>query len=94
LWRNHGNLHPGHSPGHVCLNLNQSNFLIASDALFVEDSELRWPDPSWAFDIKTAVKSVQKLARYDVETVICYHGGVYRHSVNRRIAELAASITS
>ena len=27
--------------------------------------------------------------KYDIETVICYHGGIYNDNVNKRIAELA-----
>jgi hypothetical protein len=38
-----------------------------------------------------AIASLGKLARYDVETVVCYHGGPYSGGVNARIAELAAA---
>ncbi|MCX5780055.1 MAG: MBL fold metallo-hydrolase, partial [Firmicutes bacterium] len=31
---------PGHTPGHICLYLHQSQVLIAGDALFVEDGSL------------------------------------------------------
>ena len=34
-------------------------------------------------------KSIQKLMQYDIETVICYHGGMYSGNANKRIAELA-----
>jgi glyoxylase-like metal-dependent hydrolase (beta-lactamase superfamily II) len=37
----------------------------------------------------TALKSLKKLARYDIETVVCYHGGVYGDNPNKRLAELA-----
>jgi glyoxylase-like metal-dependent hydrolase (beta-lactamase superfamily II) len=69
---------PGHTPGHICLYLNQSKILVSGDALVVADSELRGPNPQATYDMDTAVKSLQKLTRYDIETVICYHGGVYR----------------
>jgi hypothetical protein len=36
-----------------------------------------------------AIQSLKKLTQYDIEAVICYHGGLYREDVNRRIAELA-----
>jgi len=35
------------------------------------------------------MKSIKKLIDYDIETVICYHGGIYKGDVNKRIAELA-----
>lgn len=80
---------PGHTPGHICLYLNKSKILIAGDELIVLDGELYGPDPRWAFDMDTALKSLRKLTIFDIETAICYHGGVYRKGVNRRIAELA-----
>jgi len=83
---------PGHTPGHICLYLNQSKILIAGDALVVVDSELRGPNPQATYDMDTALKSLKKLTQYEIETVICYHGGVCRGSVNERLAELASSV--
>lgn len=40
-------------------------------------------------DMDAAKKSLQKLAKYDIETVICYHGGIFDRGVNQRIQELA-----
>ncbi|MHB8917724.1 MAG: hypothetical protein ACYC4H_06845 [Desulfocucumaceae bacterium] len=45
--------------------------------------------PFTNLDTGAALKSLKKLTRYDIETVICYHGGLYKDSPNRRIAELA-----
>jgi glyoxylase-like metal-dependent hydrolase (beta-lactamase superfamily II) len=80
---------PGHTPGHCCLYHPASKTLIAADALAVGEGTLV---RSRAFDADTnlAAKSLEKLARYEIETVICYHGGLYRGDANRRIAELAA----
>ena len=36
---------PGHTPGHICLYLNQSKILIAGDALVAVHGELRGPNP-------------------------------------------------
>lgn len=80
---------PGHTPGHICLYLNQSKILVSGDALVAADGELQGPNPRSAYDIDTALKSLKKLTQYDIETVICYHGGVYRDSANERLAELA-----
>jgi glyoxylase-like metal-dependent hydrolase (beta-lactamase superfamily II) len=80
---------PGHTPGHICLYLNQSKILVSGDALVAADGELHGPNPRSAYDIDTALKSLKKLTQYDIETVICYHGGVYRDSANKRLAELA-----
>jgi len=82
---------PGHTPGHICLYLNQSKILVAGDALVAADGELRGPNPQSAYDIDTALRSLKKLTQYDIETVICYHGGVYRDGANRCLAELASA---
>ena len=82
---------PGHTPGHICLYLNQSKILISGDALVAADGELRGPNPQSAYDMETAMKSLKKLTQYDIETVICYHGGVYRDDANTRLAELASA---
>lgn len=82
-------LTPGHTPGHICLYLNQSKTLITGDTLNVIDGQLVGPKPEYAADIDTAKKSLKKLTQYDIETVICYHGGVYKENVNQRLLELA-----
>jgi glyoxylase-like metal-dependent hydrolase (beta-lactamase superfamily II) len=82
---------PGHTPGHICLYLNKSKTLIAGDALVAVDGELRGPNPQATYDLDTALQSLKKLTEYDIETVICYHGGVYGDSANERLAELASA---
>ena len=79
---------PGHTLGHICLYLNQSKTLITGDDLNVIEGQLVGPRPEHASDIVSAKKSLEKLARYDIETVICYHGGVYRGEIKQRLLEL------
>ena len=82
---------PGHTPGHICLYLKQSKTLIAGDALNVTDGKLA-PAPKFTIlDQAAAVHSLQKLTRYDIEKVICYHGGLFTDNPKQRIAELAAA---
>jgi hypothetical protein len=33
--------------------------------------------------------SLKKLANYDIDTIISYHGGLFQANPNRRISELA-----
>jgi glyoxylase-like metal-dependent hydrolase (beta-lactamase superfamily II) len=80
---------PGHTPGHICLYHQPSKTLIAGDALRVVDGQLAGPSPQATLDMPRAMQSVKKLARYDIETVICYHGGPYKGDANQRIAALA-----
>jgi glyoxylase-like metal-dependent hydrolase (beta-lactamase superfamily II) len=80
---------PGHTPGHICLYLNRSKILVTGDALVADNGRLNGPNPQATFDMDLAVQSLQKLIAYDIETVVCYHGGVSRDNPNRRLAELA-----
>lgn len=79
---------PGHTVGHICLYLKQSKILIAGDALSVEEGKLVKIPAAVNYDEELSRKSLKKLTEYDIETVICYHGGVYKDKVNDRIKEL------
>jgi glyoxylase-like metal-dependent hydrolase (beta-lactamase superfamily II) len=63
--------------------------LLAGDAMVVEAGALMGPREAFTPDRPLALKSLEKLANYDIETVVCYHGGVYRGEANRRIGEIA-----
>lgn len=82
---------PGHTPGHICLYLKKYKILIAGDILSVKEGLLVNADPSINFDNELNMKSLKKLMEYDIEKVICYHGGIYKGDVNKRIAELCIS---
>ncbi len=79
---------PGHTPGHICLYLTASKTLIAGDAVFVQEARLV-PAPSFInADSSMALSSLKALARYDVENIIAYHGGLFQQDCNRRLAEI------
>jgi glyoxylase-like metal-dependent hydrolase (beta-lactamase superfamily II) len=80
---------PGHTPGHISYYHKPTKTLIAGDAMVVKNGELFGPVPMHALDLPTAIRSLKTIAQYDIETVICYHGGVYEGNANARIAELA-----
>ena len=79
---------PGHTPGHICLYLKKYKTLVSGDALNVIEGNLCGPNPEFTFNMEEAVASLKKLSKYDIETVICYHGGIYSGDVNNRIKEL------
>jgi glyoxylase-like metal-dependent hydrolase (beta-lactamase superfamily II) len=80
---------PGHTLGHICLYLNQSKTLVAGDALRVEDGALTATPEANNYAMDLYKKSLKKLTAYDIETVICYHGGMFQGDANRCIASLA-----
>ncbi len=77
-----------HTPGHICLYLSKYRTLIAGDALNIIDNKLVGHNSQFAFDKDLAANSLKKLTEYDIETVICYHGGVYSKNINQRINEI------
>lgn len=83
---------PGHTPGHISLYLKQSRTLIAGDIMNVAN-QLLIPAPQFTIiDKGLALQSLKKLTQYDIDTVICYHGGLYNYGdTNKRIAELACA---
>jgi glyoxylase-like metal-dependent hydrolase (beta-lactamase superfamily II) len=76
---------PGHTPGHVSLYLERSKVLIAGDALTSEEGYLNGPNSSMTLDMPTALQSIRKLAALDVDTIVCYHGGVVSEDATGQI---------
>lgn len=80
----------GHMPGHVSLYIIKEKTLIAGDALVVQNGHLFLANPEYALNYEDAVESVRNLLNYDIEKIICYHGGEYTHDIKnslRRIVE-------
>jgi glyoxylase-like metal-dependent hydrolase (beta-lactamase superfamily II) len=80
---------PGHTLGHICLYLQKSKTLIAGDALEVEGGKLVMAPPSTNYDMVMCKQSLKKLTQYDIQAVICYHGGLYQSNPGQTIAALA-----
>lgn len=83
---------PGHTPGHICLYVKQYKLLIAGDTLCISEGKLCKQNEKSNDDSELNMKSIEKLMGYDIETVICYHGGIYRDNVNKCIAEIAGRL--
>jgi glyoxylase-like metal-dependent hydrolase (beta-lactamase superfamily II) len=85
---------PGHTPGHISLYHPASKTLIAGDAMLNRGGQLQGPNPMQTPDLEQAYHSLTRFAAYDIEKVLCYHGGWYEEGyVNERIAEIAAAGT-
>lgn len=79
---------PGHMPGHISLYLPASKTLIAADAVVIEDGKLAIANPQYTLDLDEAIRSVRRLLDYDIEQLICYHGGVFHGDVWQGIRQL------
>lgn len=79
---------PGHMPGHISIYIRDSKTLISGDALVVEDGKLTIANPQYTLDIDTAKKSIKKLLNYDIERIICYHGGLYTKDIKKSLENI------
>lgn len=79
---------PGHTPGHICLYLKHQKVLISGDMLRGTGGMLLNVDPSTNLDTSLSMKSLKKLLEYDIDKVVCYHGGLFQGDISNRIEEL------
>ncbi|MEC1262459.1 MBL fold metallo-hydrolase [Bacillus swezeyi] len=79
---------PGHTDGHISLYLKKSKTLITGDALVCSEGILQPPIPKVTPDMKQAVQSLEKLLPFDINRVICYHGGAVEGDPKERIREI------
>lgn len=69
---------PGHTAGHISLYIKENKTFIAGDALVLMDDKLVIPYPHFAYDADKAKESVKHLFSYEIEELICYHGGLIK----------------
>lgn len=82
---------PGHTPGHLCLYIPAIKCLIAADALRVFDGKLGLMVDDNNADPVLFRQSIQKLTAFDVDRVVCYHGGYFEGPVNNQLRDLLAN---
>jgi glyoxylase-like metal-dependent hydrolase (beta-lactamase superfamily II) len=83
---------PGHTPGHISLYLKQSKTLVAGDSMIVWDGILRGPVQQTTPDMETALRSLEKFLDFDIESVICYHGGLWSGNVKDQLQNLVGQV--
>lgn len=83
----------GHMPGHISLYVKRDKTLIAGDALVVEDEELCMAMPQFILNVQDAHDSIRKLLYYDIEKIICYHGGLYKSDIQNSLQRIINSFT-
>lgn len=79
---------PGHMPGHISVYHKESKSLITGDALVVENGELVIALPQYTLDIEEAKRSIKKLLNYDINRIICYHGGIYENHIKESLIRI------
>ena len=81
---------PGHAPGHLALYLPEAELLLAADALTADDEGLAAPSEQYTPEMGKALDSAERLAEYDIDRILCYHGGVV-DADGDRIREVVAA---
>lgn len=81
---------PGHTPDHTSFYHHATKTLITADALTANEGQLQYPNPRYTLDKQGAIRSLNKFLDLDIETAICYHGGICKGNIKARIEELIA----
>jgi len=80
---------PGHTPGHISLYLKRSKTLIAGDSLYSVNGMLGGIHEPTTLDIEEARHSLQKVLNLNIESIVCYHGGLSKENINDQIRKFA-----
>jgi glyoxylase-like metal-dependent hydrolase (beta-lactamase superfamily II) len=83
---------PGHAPGHISLYLKQSKTLVAGDAMICLNGTLKGPVQQTTLDMGMALLSLEKFLDLDIDSVICYHGGLCNENVKEQLQNLDAFV--
>ena len=84
---------PGHTPGHLSLYLEQPKVLVAGDALTAEGGHLNGPNLPLTLDVREAARSVKRLADLEIDTIVCYHGGVVGEDANGQLRRVLQEVS-
>jgi len=84
---------PGHTPGHLSLYLERPRVLIAGDAVTAEGGHLNGPNPSMTLDMRPAMQSIRRLADLEIDTIVCYHGGVVSEDANGQLQRVLQEVS-
>ncbi|EMY5508053.1 MBL fold metallo-hydrolase [Bacillus wiedmannii] len=79
---------PGHTPGHISLYLKQSKTLIAGDSMYSVNGKLGGIHAPTTLNVKEAQQSLKKYLNLEIETVVCYHGGLCKENIYEQIQKL------
>jgi glyoxylase-like metal-dependent hydrolase (beta-lactamase superfamily II) len=84
---------PGHTPGSICLYLQDKDLLIAGD-LLANRFGLKLPAGSFTVDIAQEIQSVKRVAGLEFDIICFGHGSPIRHDANHTVADFADRLTT
>lgn len=79
---------PGHTPGHISLYLKRSKILVAGDSMYSLNGVLGGVHAPTTLNIMEARQSLKKYLNLDIESVVCYHGGLSKGNIKIQLQNL------
>ncbi|ADY21678.1 MBL fold metallo-hydrolase [Bacillus paranthracis] len=79
---------PGHTPGHISLYLKPSKILVAGDSMYSVNGVLGGVHAPTTLNIMEARQSLKKYLNLDIESVVCYHGGLSKGNIKIQLQNL------
>ncbi|MBF7155334.1 MULTISPECIES: MBL fold metallo-hydrolase [Bacillus] len=79
---------PGHTPGHISLYLKRSKILVAGDSMYSVNGVLGGVHAPTTLNIMEARQSLKKYLNLDIESVVCYHGGLSKGNIKIQLQNL------
>ncbi|MDD9268607.1 MBL fold metallo-hydrolase [Paenibacillus sp. GCM10023248] len=79
---------PGHTPDHTSYYHIPSKTLIAGDALTSKDGVLQSYNPIYTPDQDTALASISKFQKLELDAIITFHGGLCTDNLQERLQEI------
>jgi glyoxylase-like metal-dependent hydrolase (beta-lactamase superfamily II) len=83
---------PGHTPGSICLYLQDKDLLIAGD-LLANRFGLKLPSGSFTADINQEIQSVKRVTGLEFDIICFGHGSPIMHDASHTIADFANRLT-
>jgi glyoxylase-like metal-dependent hydrolase (beta-lactamase superfamily II) len=85
---------PGHMEGHISLYIEETKTLVSGDAVVIEDGKLSIANPQFTLNIEQVLASLRELLAYDIQRIICYHGGLFSGDCRIALEDILSSYTS
>ncbi|MFB7121017.1 MBL fold metallo-hydrolase [Bacillus tropicus] len=79
---------PGHTPGHISLYLKPSKILVAGDSMYSVNGVLGGVHAPTTLNIMEARQSLKKYLNLDIDSVVCYHGGLSKGNIKIQLQNL------
>lgn len=79
---------PGHMPGHISIYSKKFKTLVTGDAMVAENGKLLLANPQFTLDMDEAINSIKKFLEYDIQQIVCYHGGIITGDIHSIIKTL------